>query len=335
MVTRTIQIKRATTAAWAALNPVLASGEPGIDLDSGIFKIGDGTTAWLSLPAASGGSTALISDTAPAFPAVGTLWWDSDVGVLYVWYEDGTSGQWVVAVPHQNDGLAVHLAGFNNPHMVTATQVGLGNVDNTADADKPISTATQTALDGKEDTGVAATLDAAHVAAVDPHTQYALTDGTRGAPPATHYGQRAITNNASVIAITAAADSTLATNTDYLQITGIWNAAPDGINNGVTQQTNSITVGRTGDYQIEVWTTVFASTNNVRVALKFGVNGTISLGRRPSARLANAGVRGNISAHGLVHLTAGDVVTLWFAADAGTNVTFEDMVFSIIELRAT
>lgn len=35
----------------------------------------------------------------------------------------------------------------------TASEVGLGNVDNTADADKPISTATQTALDGKADTG--------------------------------------------------------------------------------------------------------------------------------------------------------------------------------------
>ena len=42
-----------------------------------------------------------------------------------------------------------HIARTDNPHAVTAAQVGLGNVDNTADADKPISTATQTALDGK------------------------------------------------------------------------------------------------------------------------------------------------------------------------------------------
>lgn len=35
----------------------------------------------------------------------------------------------------------------------TASEIGLGNVDNTADADKPISTATQTALDSKADTG--------------------------------------------------------------------------------------------------------------------------------------------------------------------------------------
>lgn len=39
-----------------------------------------------------------------------------------------------------------------NPHGTTATDLGLGNVDNTSDADKPISTVTQTALDGKEPT---------------------------------------------------------------------------------------------------------------------------------------------------------------------------------------
>lgn len=39
-----------------------------------------------------------------------------------------------------------HIANKNNPHEVTKTQVGLGNVDNTSDNDKPISSATQEAL---------------------------------------------------------------------------------------------------------------------------------------------------------------------------------------------
>ena len=47
-----------------------------------------------------------------------------------------------------------HISNKNNPHEVTKAQVGLGNCDNTSDLDKPISTATQTALDGKvNDTG--------------------------------------------------------------------------------------------------------------------------------------------------------------------------------------
>lgn len=43
-----------------------------------------------------------------------------------------------------------HLADISNPHQVTKAQVGLGNVDNTSDLNKPVSTAMQLALDLKE-----------------------------------------------------------------------------------------------------------------------------------------------------------------------------------------
>ena len=47
--------------------------------------------------------------------------------------------------------LTAHINDKENPHEVTKAQVGLGNVDNTSDVNKPISTATQTALNGKLD----------------------------------------------------------------------------------------------------------------------------------------------------------------------------------------
>ena len=50
-----------------------------------------------------------------------------------------------------NETFNYHIEDKNNPHGVTAEQVGLGDVDNTADMDKPISYATQEALDGKVD----------------------------------------------------------------------------------------------------------------------------------------------------------------------------------------
>ena len=43
-----------------------------------------------------------------------------------------------------------HANRVDNPHAVTKAQVGLANTDNTSDADKPVSTAQQTALDNKE-----------------------------------------------------------------------------------------------------------------------------------------------------------------------------------------
>jgi len=46
-----------------------------------------------------------------------------------------------------NDGsFTSHTGNTSNPHSVTKTQVGLGNVDNTSDADKPVSTAQATAI---------------------------------------------------------------------------------------------------------------------------------------------------------------------------------------------
>lgn len=47
------------------------------------------------------------------------------------------------------EAIIEHVQDDDNPHKVTKSQIGLGNVDNTADIAKPISTATQTALNAK------------------------------------------------------------------------------------------------------------------------------------------------------------------------------------------
>ena len=44
-----IQLRRGTSAEWAAANPVLAQGEVGIDLTLGEMRLGDGVTAWAGL----------------------------------------------------------------------------------------------------------------------------------------------------------------------------------------------------------------------------------------------------------------------------------------------
>ncbi len=48
-----------------------------------------------------------------------------------------------------NANIQAHIASAANPHTVTKAQVGLGNVDNTSDAAKPVSAAVQTALNLK------------------------------------------------------------------------------------------------------------------------------------------------------------------------------------------
>lgn len=50
------------------------------------------------------------------------------------------------AVGNVQADLNLHKNNVSNPHQVTKEQVGLGNVDNTADLDKPVSNATQSAI---------------------------------------------------------------------------------------------------------------------------------------------------------------------------------------------
>lgn len=56
----------------------------------------------------------------------------------------------VIPTPLTNHS-ELNLNDGTNPHGTTASDVGLGNANNTSDADKPISTATQLALNGKQD----------------------------------------------------------------------------------------------------------------------------------------------------------------------------------------
>ena len=65
-----------------------------------------------------------------------------------------------------------HIANKSNPHTVTKTQVGLGNVNNTSDANKPVSTAQATAIaDAKAAGTTAQTSINSHAGRKDnPHT---------------------------------------------------------------------------------------------------------------------------------------------------------------------
>lgn len=61
-------------------------------------------------------------------------------------HDGSTIGGTVLA---KDSALNSHTARTDNPHAVTKAQVGLANVDNTSDANKPVSTAQQTALNLK------------------------------------------------------------------------------------------------------------------------------------------------------------------------------------------
>lgn len=72
----------------------------------------------------------------------------------------------------KNENIQSHVNTVSgNPHNVTLAELGIENIDNTADLDKPISTATQNALNLKEDSLGNPTTDG--------EVLTSLTDGTR------------------------------------------------------------------------------------------------------------------------------------------------------------
>ncbi len=83
-----IQLRRDTAANWTSANSVLAAGEVGFDSTENKIKIGDGTTTWNSLDYASGGSGSItVSETAPADPGEGDLWFNSTNAITYIYYD--------------------------------------------------------------------------------------------------------------------------------------------------------------------------------------------------------------------------------------------------------
>jgi len=228
-----MQTRRGTAAQWTTANPVLASGEFGYETDTKKMKVGDGVTAWVSLPywddqsapavhnhtasqisdsTATGRSVLTAADAAAARTAIGAgtsslaigstastakagNWFPSfaevtgtlssaqlpplainktdvvaseaamlalvsergdmairtDNGKTYVLSTDSptTLADWKEITA---SGAVTSVAGKTGTVTLAKADVGLSNVDNTSDANKPVSTAQQTALNAKENT---------------------------------------------------------------------------------------------------------------------------------------------------------------------------------------
>lgn len=130
----------ASTAAPAALNAAV----PLAYVQS--LAIPGGTAALATLVQKSGDSmTGNLNMTAGSAITLGTIGTSSLSAVHRQYVSDQVAS---LATFSQ---LSAHTSNISNPHSVTKSQVGLANVDNTADSAKPISALTQTALNAKLD----------------------------------------------------------------------------------------------------------------------------------------------------------------------------------------
>ena len=131
--------KHDTEANWAlAENFKPLAGEVIVyDVDSNHayprFKVGDGKTSVSALPFSIDILTNYVTETELASAL------------------NATTSAINKNIATIDDEVATHIAAVNNPHQVNKAQVGLGNVDNTSDINKPVSTAQAAAIKQEAD----------------------------------------------------------------------------------------------------------------------------------------------------------------------------------------
>lgn len=88
-----IQHRRDTAANWTAANTILAQGELAYETDTLLWKLGNGVTAWNSLPYWIPPIPKYTAHPAP--PAVGCILYEMDDGVTQGTYFLYSSGRMV------------------------------------------------------------------------------------------------------------------------------------------------------------------------------------------------------------------------------------------------
>jgi hypothetical protein len=85
------------SSAVIANNSTGTNGQVLTSTGSGVY--------WANVSGGSGGgsnSSVTVSNTTPPSPSEGDLWFNTEEGITYVYYDDGTSAQWVDATSYMN-----------------------------------------------------------------------------------------------------------------------------------------------------------------------------------------------------------------------------------------
>lgn len=151
------EISRATAAESALgtrIDNVLSNVTPG-SLDSlsevvSAFQSADSSLNGAITSLASSASSGLAAETSAREAADSALDSRLDTAKSDINAIESAATTLAGRVTTAEGSLSSHTAATNNPHSVTKAQVGLGNCDNTSDANKPVSSATQSALDAKQ-----------------------------------------------------------------------------------------------------------------------------------------------------------------------------------------
>lgn len=150
------------------------------------------------------------------------------------------------------------------------------------------------------------------------------------------YGAQTITSNNTVFAVTAVADTTFNTASQFSLLTGP--GAPWTSENlfGVAFDVDRLTVPVSGIYEVHTWMNITVFPNaSARVAVRYRVNGSTFSLRKPTVKSAIANDISQVTGFGLVSLNAGDYIQMYVASDTTGNLVIGDCSHSIKLIRQT
>jgi len=111
--------RRATAASWATSNVILGDGELGVTTDTGIIKIGNGTSHWVDLPVAFASNYLPILGTAANSALVGGV----SVSSLVKYTDGDTAATADKFVKRLSDGRAKAAAGTATDDLIQKSQL--------------------------------------------------------------------------------------------------------------------------------------------------------------------------------------------------------------------
>jgi hypothetical protein len=91
-----VKIHRSLTSTSIPANASLQEGELAANIADAKLWVGDASGNPVLL---GGGAVSNVTSTLPTSAQEGELWWHTDLGKLFIYYNDGGSSQWVETGP--------------------------------------------------------------------------------------------------------------------------------------------------------------------------------------------------------------------------------------------
>jgi len=205
----------------------------------------------------------------------------------------------------KNTNIQSHISNTNNPHNVNKSDVGLGNVDNTSDLNKPISNDTQTALNLKANKNNVLELD--NTASFTPASDY---------EPATKKYVDDSKEDPKVLS--------LYNNTD-LALDGTWQKVPFNTVSATCSAYSVISAGtieiqEAGQYEITYNVSIKGNSGNVRseAASKLVINSNDVSGTYGELYMRQANFGSSASSSIIKNLQVNDVIEVHLMRTRGT-----------------